>query len=280
MTVSALRKDRAESSTMLTALADAFRVGRRASAGGRCAAAGAWWTFRPMPSSAGGSGCPTRLSQAGDVAALGLGGTEHALLGAVVEMAESGGVVLTGRLAVSRRSRGWPITPSVVWCCSPGRVSSSWRSERATRSDCGVVEELMLHAPLVLPADGRVRPGRRRCRRRNGCPRGVGVLPHRNRRAAWTLHAEGELAIAVVATRRRPVGVATGGSPRDRRHRRLRARSPPAATATGPAFRGLTAMWRRGDEVFAEVALPAGRDRPTVSGCTRCSSTARCTRWC
>ncbi|REN88528.1 polyketide synthase dehydratase domain-containing protein, partial [Mycobacterium tuberculosis] len=25
----------------------------------------------------------------------------------------------------------------------------------------------------------------------------------------------------------------------------------------GPAFRGLTAMWRRGDEVFAEVALPA-----------------------
>ena len=27
--------------------------------------------------------------------------------------------------------------------------------------------------------------------------------------------------------------------------------------AYGPAFRGLTSMWRRGDEVFAEVTLPA-----------------------
>ena len=35
-------------------------------------------------------------SQTGDVAGLGLGGTGHALLGAVVEMPESGGLVLTG----------------------------------------------------------------------------------------------------------------------------------------------------------------------------------------
>ncbi|NEA50146.1 polyketide synthase dehydratase domain-containing protein, partial [Streptomyces sp. SID10815] len=26
----------------------------------------------------------------------------------------------------------------------------------------------------------------------------------------------------------------------------------------GPVFQGLRAVWRRGDEVFAEVALPAG----------------------
>ncbi|WP_425311150.1 polyketide synthase dehydratase domain-containing protein, partial [Kitasatospora aureofaciens] len=28
----------------------------------------------------------------------------------------------------------------------------------------------------------------------------------------------------------------------------------------GPAFRGLRAAWRRGDEVFAEVALPEGTE--------------------
>jgi len=29
----------------------------------------------------------------------------------------------------------------------------------------------------------------------------------------------------------------------------------------GPAFRGLAAAWRRGDEVFAEVRLPPGQQR-------------------
>lgn len=45
----------------------------------------------------------------------------------------------------------------------------------------------------------------------------------------------------------------------------------------GPAFQNLTAMWRRGDEIFAEVKL--GQDVP-VAGLgvhPRCS-TAPCTR--
>ena len=46
----------------------------------------------------------------------------------------------------------------------------------------------------------------------------------------------------------------------------------------GPAFQGLTAMWRRGDEIFADVSLPddAGCHRP-ASGCTPRFSTPRCT---
>ena len=74
--------------------------------------------------------------------------------------------------------------------------------------------------------------------------------------AAWVLHAE-----AVVGVRRAAPPTAD-----------LSVWPPAGAVATdvtdayetlaargyeyGPAFRGLTAMWRRGDEVFAEVTIP------------------------
>ena len=49
----------------------------------------------------------------------------------------------------------------------------------------------------------------------------------------------------------------------------------------GPAFQGLQAMWRLGNEVFAEVAVPAdaGAVKSAVSGFIRCCWTRRCTRW-
>ena len=43
----------------------------------------------------------------GDVVGLGLTGAGHALLGAAVRLAATGGVVLTGRLSMRRRG-GWP----------------------------------------------------------------------------------------------------------------------------------------------------------------------------
>ena len=48
--------------------------------------------------------------------------------------------------------------------------------------------------------------------------------------------------------------------------------------AYGPVFRGLRAVWRRGDEVFAEVGLPEeARAPPAASASTRRCSTPRCT---
>ena len=45
--------------------------------------------------------------------------------------------------------------------------------------------------------------------------------------------------------------------------------------AYGPCFQGVRAAWRRDGEVFAEVALPAGR-RPPGSACIRPCWTPRC----
>ena len=48
----------------------------------------------------------------------------------------------------------------------------------------------------------------------------------------------------------------------------------------GPAFRGLTAMWRRGDELFAEVSVPEGAQRRRPGRASRCCWIRRCMRSC
>ncbi len=53
-----------------------------------------------MPLTDNGFGCPVTVLPA-DAAGLGQGASEHALLGAVVELPASGGLVLTGRLSPS-----------------------------------------------------------------------------------------------------------------------------------------------------------------------------------
>ena len=135
---------------------------------------------------------------------------------------------------------------------------------------CGVVDELNLAAPLVLPAGGSVAvqvvvggAGRVGSRVRCRCFR----VPTTG--SGWVLHAEGVLARG----RSQPsadlsVWPPVGAVPVDvgDGYEHLAERG----YGYGPAFRGLTAMWRRGDEVFAEVTLPADAGvRSAGSGSTR-----------
>ena len=55
----------------------------------------------------------------------------HPLLGAPVDVADSGALLLAGRLSAPS-SRGWPITWWAGRCCSRGPVSSRWPSTPAT----------------------------------------------------------------------------------------------------------------------------------------------------
>ena len=198
-------------------------------------------------------------ANAADAAGLGLAASEHALLGAVVELPASGGVVLTGRL--SPGAQGWladHAVGGVVIFPGAGFVELAIRA--GDEVGCGVVDELMLAAPLVIPGlrvGGDAGRGRRRLTNRGRCPRGVGVFARRRAARAGLLHAEGVLS----AVRRPaepgadmsvwpPVGAIAVDI--DEAYDRLAARG----YGYGPAFRGLTAMWRRGDEVFAEVSLP------------------------
>ncbi|UXA04857.1 type I polyketide synthase [Mycobacterium sp. SMC-2] len=190
-----------------------------------------------------------------DAAGLGLAPGEHALLGAVVDLPASGGVVLTGRLSPS--AQGWladHAVGGVVLFPGAGFVELAIRA--GDEVGCGVVEELNLAAPLVLPGSGSVAVQVVVGDTDDSGARAVSVFSRADAGSGWSLHAEGVLRAGSVqpsadlsawppigAT---PVDVGDG-------YERLAERG----YGYGPAFRGLTSMWRRGDEVFAEVTLPA-----------------------
>ena len=235
-------------------------------------------TCRPMRSSGGASGCPAAASGSTDAVGLGLAGTDHALLGAVVESPETGGVVLTGRLSVA--THPWladHAVGGVVLFPGAGFVELAIRA--GDEVGCNVVDELMLHAPMVLPAEGVAvqvvvsaadEAGGRVVSIFSRAQTGFGGLDAARRGRA----------------RRRGVGTRVRTCRSGRRSARARSTSPTptrscprGVTSTARRSRGLTAMWRRGDEVFAEVAMPASC-RPPASACIPRCSTARCTRSC
>ncbi|MBX7454697.1 type I polyketide synthase [Mycolicibacterium sp. 3033] len=256
VTASVLRKDRDEARTLIQALAEVYVSGtavdwRAVCDGGRLTEVPTYAFQRRRFWLAGGG-------RASDAAGLGQTRADHALLGAVVELPDSGGVVLTGRLAVS--THPWLADHAVggtVLFPGAGFVELAIRA--GDEVGCTVVDELTLHAPLMLPPAGvavRVVVGSDTGSDTGGV-REVALYSHDGVDGAdWMLHAEGLLSTATVE----PAA-------------ELSAWPPPAATSVdvgqaypdlaergyhyGPAFHGLQAMWRRGEEIFAEVALPA-----------------------
>ncbi|ORB44013.1 type I polyketide synthase [Mycobacterium paraseoulense] len=253
ITISALRKDRPEPVTLMRAVAQGFVAGMdvdwRAAVGKANFVELPTYAFERRRFWLSGEGAPV------DAAGLGLAPGEHALLGAVVELPASGGVVLTGRL--SPTAQGWladHAVGGVVLFPGAGFVELAIRA--GDEVGCGVVDELNLAAPLVLPGSGSVAVQVVVGGADESGARAVSVFSRADAGSGWSLHAEGVLRAGSVqpsvdlsawppmgAT---PVDVGDG-------YERLAARG----YGYGPAFRGLTGMWRRGDEVFAEVTLPA-----------------------
>ncbi|PBJ42939.1 beta-ketoacyl synthase [Mycobacterium avium subsp. hominissuis] len=191
---------------------------------------------------------------ASDAAGLGLAAGDHALLGAVVELPASGGVLLTGRL--SPASQGWladHAVGGVVLFPGAGFVELAIRA--GDEVGCGIIDELNLAAPLVLPAGGSVAIQVVVDGPDDSGARAVSVFSRADAGAGWLLHAEGVLRAgsaqpATDLSAWPPVGavpVDLGDGYEQLAERGYR---------YGPAFRGLTSMWRRGDEIFAEVNLP------------------------
>src|ERR1700689_2121303 len=201
---------------------------------------------------------PGRPAVGGDPAGLGLGGGGHPLLGAAVELPGTGGVVLTGRLSLA--THPWLADHQVAGTVLlPGAAFAELVVRAGDEAGCGLVEELVLQAPLVLPARGGVQvrvsvsgpsdDGRRTAEvHSRGDDAGAGE--------PWTLHGAGTLTAgpAPVPSFDLAAWPPPGAEPADVAglYDVLAGRG----LAYGPAFRGLVAGWRRGEEVFAEAALP------------------------
>ncbi|MCQ8836476.1 polyketide synthase dehydratase domain-containing protein, partial [Streptomyces samsunensis] len=195
-----------------------------------------------------------RPAGSGDVGAVGLGAAGHPLLGAVVQLPETGGVQLSGRLSV--RAQPWlgeHIISGAVLVPGTAMVELAVRAGDETATP--VLEELVIGQPMLLPGDtalsvqvvvGADEGGRRTVR----------IYSRADGATDWTEHATGTL----VAQSPAPLDGAVGEWPP--------AEAEPipvedfyrslvdAGYAYGPAFRGLAAAWRLDGEVFGDVALP------------------------
>ncbi|MGW7283776.1 type I polyketide synthase, partial [Streptomyces sp. NPDC054844] len=185
---------------------------------------------------------------------------EHPLLGAAVPLPGTGGLVLTGRLADDTQT--W-LNDHVVMgtVLFPGTGFAELALQAGQRSGCPVVEELTLHAPLVLPEGTAAAlqvvvgapdaSGRRAVEIHSRPENGAADADFTD---SWTTHAVGFLSPLLPEpefdlTQWPPAGAA----PMDVTD--AYALLADRGYAYGPAFEGLRAAWRDGDEIYAEVAL-------------------------
>ncbi|MGA5824351.1 SDR family NAD(P)-dependent oxidoreductase, partial [Kitasatospora sp. NPDC094028] len=256
-----LRKDQAEDATVLTALARLHVTGARVDWAALFAGTGARTVDVPTYAFQHRHYWPAvTLARGGDVRLAGLGAAGHPLLGAAVELVNTDGYLFTGRLSAG--SHGWLAEHVVMGAMLvPGTALVELAVRAGDEVGCDLVEELTLAAPLVLPERGGVRvqvwvgepdaSGRRALT--------VHARPDDADGTDWTLHATGVLGTgAVPVAFEAVVWPPAGAEAVDLTG--LYEGLAEAGFGYGPAFQGLRAVWRRGGEVFAEVALPEGAD--------------------
>ncbi|WP_461012449.1 type I polyketide synthase [Streptomyces capparidis] len=197
-------------------------------------------------------------SGASDVSGAGLAAADHPLLGAAVALAAGDGVLLTGRLSTATHPwlKDHAVAGTVVL---PGTAFVEMVLRAGDEVGCGLLRELALQAPLVLPEQGAVLVQLVVGAADDAGRRTVTVYSRPEDAAAdtpWTAHAEG-----VLAAEEPDLGDAdlTAWPPAGAESVDVSGFYPDAEAAGygyGPAFQGLRAVWRRGEEIFAEVELP------------------------
>ncbi|MFH8369660.1 type I polyketide synthase, partial [Streptomyces sp. NPDC018031] len=206
-----------------------------------------------------------------DVGAAGLAESGHPLLSAELEPAD-GGLLLTGRLSL--RDQPWLADHAIVdGVPLPGTLFVELALHAGERAGRAGIEDLTLEAPLLMPADGAVdlqvvlgtADAAGRCtvtiHSREAGDEAAGADGTGTPPVPWRRHATATLAAA------------DGEAPAESR---TPDQWPPAGAVAldvtglyerlaadgyryGPAFTGLRAAWRAGEEMFAEVALGHGR---------------------
>ncbi|EFL20211.1 type I polyketide synthase, partial [Streptomyces sp. C] len=204
----------------------------------------------------------------GAAAGLGLTSATHPLLGASVDLAGGDGLVLTGRL--SAESLPWAVDHAVAGTVLlPGTAFVELALRAGDEAGCGRLEELTLEAPLALPERGAAR-----LQIAVGAPDeesgSRSVVIHSRPESAetalpWTRHATGTLTAAGPAPSGAEFAVWPPAGARPVDLRGFYEGLADAGYAYGPAFQGLKAAWRSGEEVYAEVALDPARQEEAAA---------------
>ncbi|MET3988095.1 type I polyketide synthase [Streptomyces sp. PvR034] len=197
----------------------------------------------------------------------GLSALGHPLLAVGIALADGNGHVSTGR--ISLHTHPWLADHVVTGrALVPGAAVMELMLRAGESVGAELLDELVLHSPLVVPTGDTAvdlqvsvetpdEQGRRAVRLHSRAYR-----PGEDDDTEWTCHAEGLLVAAPVEE---PSAQDTVWPPAgaqavdiDGLYERLAA----TGYGYGPVFQGLRAVWRRGEELFADVVLPeeAARD--------------------
>ncbi|MFI6096918.1 SDR family NAD(P)-dependent oxidoreductase [Lentzea sp. NPDC051213] len=196
-----------------------------------------------------------------DVAAVGLTAADHPVLGAVIGLADSGGHVFTARLSLDDQQ--WLADHTLHGVAVlPATAIAEFALWAGHRLGCDQLAELTLEAPLFLGDNAVVA-----VQLSVGAPDDTGsrvlsVHAKDDPDGEWRRHASGALAVAEAAPADLSEWPPPGATPLPVAD--LYDRMTGEGLHYGPAFRGLHAAWRSGDEVFAEVRLP--REAGAVEG--------------
>ncbi|TQM77776.1 acyl transferase domain-containing protein [Saccharothrix saharensis] len=174
---------------------------------------------------------------------------DHPLLTTVIDLPD-GGAALSGK--VSPSTHPWLADHAVRGAVLlPGTVFLELAAHAATQVGARAVHELVLETPLVLDQDGV------RLQVVVGPPddTGLRLLSVHSHAGEWVRHATGTLGDAPEPAWDGP-WPPPDAEPLDVTH--LYDAFAALGYDYGPAFQGVTAAWRVGDEVHAEVEAPAG----------------------
>ncbi|MFI6090871.1 SDR family NAD(P)-dependent oxidoreductase [Streptomyces sp. NPDC051218] len=258
MAVPALRPRRDEAETLLRAVGTLHVRGVAVDWAALLAPAGGRRIELPTYAFARERYWPSASARPGDVVSAGLGETGHPVLAAGVELADDGRLLFTGR--ISLRTHPWLAEHRVHGrIVVPGTVFVDLAVRAGDQTDCDVVDELVLHTPLVLTAEESVQlqvtvgapgeDGGREITVHSRTSDGTGWFGQ-----PWTRHASGTLRAAapVAAPELSWPPVDAQAVPMDELYPELAA----VGLDYGPVFQGLRGVWRAGEELWAEVELP------------------------
>ncbi len=194
--------------------------------------------------------------QAGaDPSAIGQSALDHPLLAAAIEDPAAEGLTLTGRISLS--THPWLADHAVAGnVILPGTAFLELALRAAEEVGAQSVEELILAAPLVLTEEGAValrvvvgEPG-------ESGERDISIHSRpEEEEAEWAHHATGALS-EQAAPAPEPLGAwpPEGAEPLELEH--VYDVLAEHGLEYGPAFQGLDAVWRLGEETYVQASLP------------------------
>jgi acyl transferase domain-containing protein/acyl carrier protein len=201
---------------------------------------------------------PPAVASSSDPRALGQESAGHPLLGAELSLAGGGEAVLTGR--ISRESQAWLLDHRIGGAAVlPAALWLELALAAAATCECEGVEELELQGQVALPEAGAIQL---QARIGTAADDGARSLSIHWRPEPAAQERDGEWVLAARALLRqdgtegaRPATSwpPSGAKPLDPES--LGDELAARGADLGPAFQGLGGVWRKGAEIFAELAL-------------------------